>query len=80
MQNQTREAWWYVAVACAALTTVRQTSAHLLVEYFDAEKTYMDYLRNCSSLIKDAPGYSKHLDFIREGAVNPQAVHFPQFT
>eukprot|EP00656_Telonema_subtile_P057544 TRINITY_DN9491_c0_g1_i3.p1 TRINITY_DN9491_c0_g1~~TRINITY_DN9491_c0_g1_i3.p1 ORF type:complete len:632 (-),score=182.37 TRINITY_DN9491_c0_g1_i3:105-2000(-) len=50
------------------------TSAHLLVEYFDAEKTYMDYLRNCSSLIKDAPGYSKHLDFIREGAVNPQAA------
>lgn len=49
------------------------TSAHLLVTYFDADKTHTDYLRSCSSLCKHE-GYSKNTDFIQQGAVDPQAA------
>lgn len=50
-------------------------SAHLLVKYFDPDKTYTEYLARCCPLVNDANcSYSKTTEFIQQGVVRPQEV------
>ena len=47
----------------------------MLVNYFNADDCYTHYVKNNCPVIK-APGggYSKEIDFIKEGAKEPQEV------
>ena len=49
-----------------------QRCAHLLVNYFNADDCYTHYVKSNCPVIKGA--YNKEIDFIKEGAKEPQEV------